>query len=55
MSLSVEQCRQILGERAEGMTDEQIIQLHDALYGFANTLIDRYLFERNEANSERNA
>ncbi len=52
--MTAEQCRQILGKRAEGMTDEQIVQLHDALHGFANTLIDRYLFERNEAYSEQN-
>lgn len=53
MPLKIEECREILGKRAEGMTDEEIIQLHDALYSFAGTLIDRYLFESREANFER--
>lgn len=53
MSLSIDQCRKILGKRAEGMTDEEIIQLHSALCGIANTLIDKFLFDRSETNSER--
>ena len=55
MMITIEQCRQILGRHAEGMTDEQVLQLHDALYALSNVLIDRFLFEKSESDSERNS
>lgn len=51
MKLTLEQCRHILAERAEGMTDEEVMQLRDALYAFANTLIDKFLSKESEAGS----
>jgi hypothetical protein len=51
MKPTVEHCRQILGKRAEGMTDDEVLQVRDALAAFANVLIDKYLSEQEQINS----
>lgn len=43
--LSTEHCRELLGERAEGMPDVQVIDVRDNLYALADLLIDLYLRE----------
>lgn len=53
--LTVKQCRQILGERSKNMTDEQVVQLRDALHAFANILIDKRLSEQSELDSIQDA
>lgn len=55
MKLTADQCRQILGVRAEGMTDEQVMQLHDALHAFADTLIDKFISAKTETNSKKDS
>jgi len=46
MKLTIEDCRRILGETAEGMTDAEIEELRDTLHAFAHVLIDEFLAER---------
>lgn len=41
--LTVEECRKKLGERGEDLSDEEIIQLRDAVYQVAETVIDDHL------------
>ena len=38
--LTVNECRQILGSEAEGLTDETIIQIREWLSNMADILID---------------
>jgi len=40
--LSVERCREILGDKAAGMTDAQMEQARDQLYVLARIVIDMY-------------
>jgi len=44
--LTIEQCRQILGEAAHGMSDKDIEAMRDTLHAFALLLIDDFLIER---------
>jgi len=53
--LTVEQCRRILGRRAEGMTDDQVIQQRDALYALAGALIEQYLSAKSESDPPQDA
>lgn len=55
MRLTADQCRQILGVRAKGMTDEEIMQLHDALHAFASALIGKYIAAKSETDSAPDA
>ena len=48
MKLTLEQCRQMLGNEAEGMTDKEVEELRDTLTSLAHTLIDSYLRERGQ-------
>ncbi len=48
--LSIEECRAILGR--PDLTDQQITDIRDTLYGFARTLIDEYLREQRERRSQ---
>lgn len=41
--LSLERCRELLGERAHEMPDAQVIDVRDNLYALADLLIDIYL------------
>jgi hypothetical protein len=41
MTLSVTQCREILGAEADGKSDEQIEKLHDSIAALANSLYDQ--------------
>lgn len=38
--LSIEECRQELGDDGDDMTDEDIIQLRDAMYQFIEPIVD---------------
>ena len=38
--LSIEECRAQLGEVADTMNDQQIIQLRDAIYAIVEPIID---------------
>ena len=40
--MSVERCREILGDKAAGMTDAQMEQARDQLYVLARIVIDMY-------------
>jgi hypothetical protein len=42
--LSLDECRQILG--LPDLTDDQVREIRDTLYGFAHTLIDEHLREK---------
>lgn len=39
--LSIEQCRELLGEDAKGLTDLQIEKIRGALYVLGNNVLDR--------------
>jgi hypothetical protein len=49
--LSVEECRTILGQTE--LTDEQVAEIRDTLYGFAQTLVEEYLRERRQHSSQK--
>jgi hypothetical protein len=49
--LSIEECRAILGHPE--LTDQQVAEIRDTLYGFAHSLIDEYLRERRERRSQK--
>ncbi len=40
--LSIEKCREILGDKAIDMSDEQIIELRDSLYNLGEMALDQY-------------
>lgn len=40
--LSIEKCRQVLGDRAIDMTDEQIMKVRDSLYALVEMTLDQY-------------
>lgn len=42
--ISLERCKEILKD--ESMTDEEVGQLRDALYGMVESIVDDYLKER---------
>jgi hypothetical protein len=44
---SIDECRQILGKPQ--LTDDQVREIRDTLYGFAHTMIDEYLREKRQA------
>lgn len=41
-NLSIERCRELIGDDASGLTDEQIQRLRRELYGLANIVIDAF-------------
>ena len=43
--LSLDRCRELLGDRADGMGDAQVVEVRDNLYALADLLIDVYLKE----------
>ena len=44
--LTVEECREVLGESAKDLTDQQISDLRDSLYGLCETVLnDHYGLE----------
>lgn len=43
--LSIEECREKLGDLAVGMTDERIVQIRDYLYALCHNVIDNQLKE----------
>jgi|CXWL01.1.fsa_nt_gi hypothetical protein len=38
--LSIERCKEILGERGTQLSDEQVLTLRDSLYGIINLIFD---------------
>ncbi|HEY4505801.1 MAG TPA: hypothetical protein VJG67_03880 [Candidatus Paceibacterota bacterium] len=38
--ISIEQCRKTLGERADKLTDEQLVILRNSLYSTVNLIFD---------------
>jgi hypothetical protein len=40
--LTIEQCRQLLGEKEKHYSDEQLLELRATLYGMAYSLIDKF-------------
>lgn len=45
--LSIERCKEILGERGTQLSDEQVLTLRDSLYGIINLIFDN--IEKKEA------
>lgn len=43
--LSLEHTRELLGDRAEGMQDTQVVDVRDNLYALADLLIEMYIKE----------
>jgi len=41
--LSIEECREELGELATGKTDTEVAHIRDTLYAIVETIIDDYL------------
>jgi len=41
--LSIEECRETLGDIAVGMTDERVAQIKDYLYALCHNVIDQEL------------
>ncbi len=46
--LSIDRCRQILGPAARNLSDAQVEQLRDQLYGFADIVVAVFLERRQE-------
>ena len=44
--LSIDDCRQTLGR--PDLTDEQVVQIRDTLYGLAHAFVDEYFRRRRE-------
>ena len=38
--LTIERCKEILGERGTQLSDEQVLTLRDSLYGIINLIFD---------------
>ena len=38
--LSIDRCREILGDEASDLTDEEVREVRDSLYGFAHLACD---------------
>jgi hypothetical protein len=49
--LSIDECRAKLG--VPDLSDEQVAEIRDTLYGFAHTLIDEYLRDRKARRSPK--
>ena len=43
--LSIEDCRNILGENGKDMTDQRIIELRDSLQTLCEKVLDKYFEE----------
>lgn len=43
MNLSLAQCRQHLGKAADGLTDDEVVEIRNALDMFADVLIASFL------------
>lgn len=43
--LSLDHCRELLGDRADGMGDAQVVEVRDNLYALADLLIEMYIKE----------
>jgi hypothetical protein len=41
--LTVDQCRKILGKKAENLSDEQLARLRDQMYGLADVALTVFL------------
>lgn len=43
MSITIEQARKVLGKKAEKLSDTEVQKLLEAMYSFANMLVDKKL------------
>lgn len=43
--ISMEKCRELIGEKAESMTDDEIARIREDLYGLAELALESY-FEK---------
>lgn len=50
--ITIEKCREELGEIAIGMTDEQIKGIRDSLYAIAELALDNYMENFNSLNTK---
>ncbi|MEQ1499809.1 MAG: hypothetical protein ABL917_00360 [Parcubacteria group bacterium] len=41
--LSIEKCKELLGEDGENMSDKQVEEFRDALYTLVDNVLDKYL------------
>jgi len=46
--LPIEKCREILGDTAIGMSDEQIIEVRNSLYELGEMALDQYFEDFNK-------
>ncbi len=53
--LSLPECKQLLGDEAENMTDGEVERLRDDLYSVADVLVDVCLSPRQQSSVEPNA
>lgn len=44
--LSIEECRKTLGKKWEWLSDEQVIEIRDALYELGNIIFDDWILEK---------
>jgi len=44
--LSIKECREELGELAEGMSDERTAELRDTLYVIVESILDDYIDQK---------
>lgn len=51
LMLSLEKCKEILGETGKSLTDAQIAELRDLLYLFAKVFISDFKQKQGEANA----
>jgi hypothetical protein len=47
--LNLNECRKLIGPKAEGLSDEELTSLRDSMYDLSNTLVDAYADFRNRA------
>jgi len=48
----IEECREVLGEQAVGMSDERVAELRDTLYFIVESILDDYLDQKNPIPAE---
>jgi hypothetical protein len=49
--MSVEECRKHLGDKGNQMSDEEVVEIRDSLYGLAELALDCYFEEKKNDNS----
>ena len=47
--IPIEKCREILEDNATGMTDKELIELRNQLYGMVELIFDDWLENRNKS------